>query len=441
MIDLINEGNPDIIYHRENREGYRFPIKVTLSGKYYAGLEKTMAKTHGLNKLIDDIVKLLYRGSNDIKQYDPLFSRLKKKYPMKEISNALHIMLLDGLIIVTFKNKRPNKGFYWYPQFMSLDSRIVSDLIATASTDDSEKLKQDWLKNQAQAILEKHTDNQLAAKLLQSIESCVLLLGDGKQVFESKSWVRYWSVILALAYSLDLRASGNHEHLRVVSARIWDNSKILERYKKDIVSVANMSLENLHLTLLPDLVYFFGNIEFEVNGFICSGLSGYPVVLANQTVHKIDLTSSQIKGILIIENFAVFIEILKRKYYDYQNILVIWGQGYLNKPTNRFFKRVLTFKPVPVYVWSDLDADGLYIAKNIIDISEKCGAVGQPILMTEDELKFSLGGFIGAHPNKISNSQTIKELFGKVADRIENGESLEQESLLKYYDIIESRLP
>lgn len=428
------DGRDPIILEDEHRENIRFPVYRKEAGRNYAGLEKTLNKPHGLKPLMDFFIKELMKGP---KKFQPLMNKLSKKYPRNDINDVLEILKVDGIIEIISKNKRPKVGHYWVPMTVRLDLRAKEELIPEETMDVDQKIN--ILRGEVSEVLG-DTTHPLGKHILDCLEKGPLTDSKGEIAVEPKAWYKYRSVILTLAHSIKLQKEVRVEPLRVVSERIWGKSKILDRYKGDITRVAGTSLTRLNLTLMPELTFLYGNFTWVVNGQACKGTTGLPVVLAEETIKNLDITGVNAKQLLIIENYAVFIELLNRKYFQLPDTILLWGEGYFSSIKRHLMGKILLFRPLPVYIWSDLDSEGLNLTYDIIKFLKDLGVQGKPLLMTSKELAFTSGHYSGAKRLKLDDEE-LNKIFSDVIPLIKNDITMEQEELLIHYDIIEKYLP
>ena len=422
----------------EHKEGIKFPLYKEVFGPVYAGLENTLAKPHGLKDPMQALVKALSQGP---KRYRPLIDRLSQKYSLEDIETACEILQLDGVIRIKSKNNRPRKGYYWVPQYIFLDSRTEEELNQQAQARDRQIQEQiNNLKQEVEAVLG-DSDHPLAGHLRRCLAQKILIDRQGVEVCDPyRAFTAFRSVVMALAYSVKLQSQGQSEPLRVVSERVWGKSKVLERYKKEITRVAGAPLSGLNLTLMPDLIFFYGDLEYQVAGREASGLAGYPAVLAENSVRKMKVTGLGAQKILIIENLAVFNEVLKRRYYNQSDTLVMWSEGYLTSTKRTFLAKLLCFNPLPVFIWSDIDADGLMLTWDMVKFLSAHGIKARPVLMSTEELALSVGQFQGNERLSL-DEDALDDMFGDVVEQVRRGAAMEQEELMLNYDIIKNKLP
>lgn len=425
----------DIIVEIKYKDEIKYPVEKIESGTSYIGIKKTFSKPHGLTEIMKRIVKELKKGP---RRYGPFVSRFKTDYSLRDIENALEVMLIDGVIKKHSKNTRPRKSdLTWAPVLLELDNRAAKDLLPPQEESGNKLLT---LKTELTEILA-GINNDSVNHLLACINEQKIRTLKGEEVCGLKAWQKYRSILLTLAYAIRLQEEGRIEPLRLVSERIWGESKIVERYKDELIKVfGKHSLANLNLSMMPETVFLYGNIRYTCNESLGSGLAGSPVSLTEDTIRILLISEVNVDSIFIIENLTVFLEMLKRKYYGQSDILVLWGAGYLSSSKKILINKILKVKDIPIYIWSDLDLEGLMLTKNILEEFQWTKSTNGPILMTNDELQLTKGNFKGASRINKGNEE-LKRIFGGVVSLIESGLSMEQEELLIHFKEISGKLP
>lgn len=191
---------------------------------------------------------------------------------------------------------------------------------------------------------------------------------------------------------------------------------------------------------MPETVFLYGNIRYTCNESLGLGLAGFPVSLTEDTIRSLRIFEVNVDSIFIIENLAVFLELLKRKYYGQSDVLVLWGAGYLSFSKKILVNKILKVKDIPIYIWSDLDLEGLMLTKNMLEEFQWTKSTNRPILMTTNELQLTKGNFKGAARINKGN-EDLQRIFGGVVSLIESGLSMEQEELLIHFEEISGKLP
>lgn len=429
-----------IVEELEYREGIRFPVARTEKGRSFSGVEKTLGKPHGYRSLMEQVIRELAKGP---KRFETLTSKLAKKYSWPEVENALEILKIDGIIQVLCKNERPSKGHYWVPKLVFLDPRAEIEVKPPKTEDDLNtqisRLKEEVLLELGKAgPLE---ESMMGQRLLTWLAEERVTDLRGNVIAEPKAWIKYRSVVLALAHSVRLKFEGRREPLRVISERVWGKSKIIDRYKDAIVEASGVSaLSKLNITVMPSTAYLYGDVTWKVNGHYISGTSGLPVVITEDTIKALEIAKIGAESILIVENFAVFIELLQQRYYGNPKTLVIWGEGYLSSSKRRLLGKILRHRKLPVYIWSDIDADGLLLTLDIINLVHGLGSNAKPILMSSKELALSLGGFNASDPRKLQGEK-LNKVFSDLLPMIKEGQAMEQEELLLFFEHVKKELP
>lgn len=417
------------------KEGIRFPIKKIESGKTYGGIDSTLAMPSGLRELMQDLLKQIIKSP---KQYAPLKSRFIAKYSNKAFDDALEVLLIEGVIQIESKNLRPKKGNVWIRTVVKLDSRARADMQANESKESLE----DQLKRLREEVddISCGCNEGIMEFVSKALSERQIVSPNGELIATPQAWIKFRSLVMCLAYAARLQQEGRREPLRIVSSWVWGKSKVLDQYKREIMITTGESLTKLNLTTSFEITLLYGNMTYKSNGVLAQATAGIPVALSDDTIKDMDVMGLTADKILIVENMAVFREILYRKYLDNPNTLLLWGEGYLSSAKKRLVGKVLAVRKIPVYVWSDLDADGLILTKDIADFVEGCGSTVQAVLMSANEIALSAGKFCGSNHSKLDNHD-LAPLFGEVVELIKAGKTMEQEELMLFYEYVDSRLP
>lgn len=242
----IEQDNPSYVVKTSFKD-YFFPVDMVVSGREASRVEITLNKPHGKKDIIQYVFSELRKGD---KIYIPFVNNALKKFAWPDLNFALEILLLDGIIQIKFKNQRPRKGYEWIPQKIMLDPRmqkLLDDKKQEAVVSVSE------LHALTSELLNSCGNHPLKMHLLNCINERVLRDSDGNAVVESKVYEKYKSILLTLTYYLICKSQNKRIPLRHLSNKIWNKPKILHKYRQDMTRVANISLDNLELVLLPDI--------------------------------------------------------------------------------------------------------------------------------------------------------------------------------------------
>ncbi|AIF53527.1 Wadjet anti-phage system protein JetD domain-containing protein [Pelosinus sp. UFO1] len=418
-----------------SKEGTRFPIKKIESGKTYGGIDSTLTMPSGLQELMQDLLKQISKGP---KQYSPMASRFIAKYSSKAFDDALEVLLIEGVIQIESKNLRPKKGKVWIRTVIKLDSRAHADM---QGNDPKESLE-DQLKRLTEEVdgISCGCSEGVMEFVSKALSERQIVAPSGEIIATPQAWIKFRSLVMCLAYVAKLQREGRREPLRIVSSWVWGKSKVLDQYKREIVLATGESLTKLNLTASFEITLLYGNMTYKSNGALAIATAGIPVALSDDTIKDMDVIGITADRIFIVENMAVFREILYRKYLAESNTLLLWGEGYLSSAKKRLVGKILATRKIPVYVWSDLDADGLLLTKDIADFVEGCGSTVKVVLMSANEIALSAGKFCGSNHSKLDNHDLVP-LFGEVVEMIKAGKTMEQEELMLFYEYVESRLP
>lgn len=422
-----------VISKATRAEGIRFPVSKVQQGRNYTGLA-IFDKPHNLKTLMQELVKDLSRGE---KQYLPLERKYSTKYSLVELNEAVEILTIAGIIQVESKNLQPKTQLKWKIKKLALDPRAEDELETCKPSEETEIYN---VGEEVETILGAIAGNP-ADLVRKAVAEGQILDESGSALATPKAMVKYRSILLALAWAAKLITEKRREPLRVVSQRVWGDSKRLDSYKAEIAAAGRDTLDNLHLTANFETTLVHGNVSYEVNGISGTMLSGIPVSLTDTTIDKMAITAASIDGIFIIENIAVFREVLFRRYLARPNIFIMFGEGFLSSSKrNLLLKLMEATTAIIVYVWGDIDASGLQIVEDIHNICAACGRDVVPVLMTVDELELTCGKFLGSAHTALG-SPVLSLIFHDVVEKVREGITMEQEELLIHWDKIESKLP
>lgn len=415
------------------KDDIQFPVFKTEYANEYQGLEKTLNKEHGLADLLRKIIKELQKGD---KQYPAFISRLQNRYDPVDIKDAVSILLLDGIIRLESKNTSPRKMENWEIKRIKLDPRFKSDFEEKNDATKSENLEETIRK--AQELL-KGIDSALSSRVSDFILKRKIEDPSGRVICTSENWKCFKSILLALCFAVKFQAEGHHETLRIVSERIWGRSKVLDPYKHDIMNAAGMSLENLNLSLMPEIVMVQGDIDLSIRGKTTSLLAGIPCCLTAESIAEAKILQNNTEKVFLIENLAPFLEVYKRYYMDRPEVAIIFMAGYLSSTKRLLIEKILKSKKVPVYIWSDIDTDGIMLASDAIRYVKFLGCYCSPVLMTKTEIALTQGKYKSARV--INPNYDPDPAFSQIQADIARGLAMEQEELFLHFDHLIEYLP
>lgn len=182
-----------------------------------------------------------------------------------------------------------------------------------------------------------------------------------------------------------------------------------------------------------------GDIDLSIRGRTTSLLAGIPCCLTAESIAEAIILRNNIEKVFLIENLAPFLEVYKRYYMDRTEVAMIFMAGYLSSTKRLLIKKVLQSKKVPVYIWSDLDADGIMLSSDAIRYVESLDCNCSPILMTKKEIALAQGRYKSARV--LSTNYKPEPVFSEIQSDIERGLAMEQEELFLHYNHVMKYLP
>lgn len=190
-----------------------------------------------------------------------------------------------------------------------------------------------------------------------------------------------------------------------------------EKEKKKVI------LEEFQVYSNPSYMFFKGDVEIHYkDGTVIVVKQDNPIALSSETIHKICTIKVNSKKIVTVENLTSYNRISDSKS------TFLYLSGYHNIAKQRFLKMISECNDgILWYHFGDIDPDGYYILKNLID---KTGIQFNPLFMSVKELKQYRKYCKPLEKNDIIKAKSLIEIqfFGEVMDfMLENNCKLEQE--------------
>jgi hypothetical protein len=242
----IDEHHIGIEVKKTYKDEYQFPIERLMSGRNYNGVEATLNKPHGKKMIMEYVLKILLTGP---KQYKPFENHARQKFTKLDLNDSLEILLIDGVIQITFKNQKPQKTVDWLPKVIQLDPRAMECLMEKMPDYNLELSK--LLGSVIDLLID--IDSPMKEKLLQWLDEAEIKDQSGTVIADCLSFKKYKSIVLTVAYYLNLKENGKTLPLRYLSNQIWSQPKVLSAYKNEIVLSTGITLDELESVLLPDI--------------------------------------------------------------------------------------------------------------------------------------------------------------------------------------------
>jgi|GEM_PF-1703429 Serine/threonine protein kinase len=242
----IDEHRIGIEVNKISKDEFRFPVEMLVRGQNYYGVDATLHKPHGKKTIMETLLKLLLIGP---KRYTPLIKQLLQRFTWVELNDILEILLLDGVIQITFKNQKPHKTIDWIPKTLQLDPRAMECLTEKMPDYNLELTKlKDSVTNLVIDI-----KSPIKEYLLQWIEEAEIKDQSGTVIADCLSFRKYKSIVLAIAFYINLKENGRKIPLRYLSSQIWSQPRVINAYKNEIALLAGITLDELEAVLLPDI--------------------------------------------------------------------------------------------------------------------------------------------------------------------------------------------
>lgn len=434
-----------LIWNSTN-EHYTFPTYRIISGKQYYGITKILDKPHGLKKSMIDIITLL------IKKECYRWQTIAKQYDEAVVLELIPLLVQAGIILVKEKNVKPAKGENWVKMEVALDPRAMEEARALFETQETLAQWRIKLNKEVNALLFPLNTYQssITSKLEGGIKDGLAKLNNPtvKNTFPAQltSRRKFRSILLMLVYARELVEKGETMPLRTLSSIIWDDTKVLDKYYKDVVTYIGEQLLTIGITTHPQQIWLYGGGEYEFDGEVTSLRGAKPVILTGETIMQAAFKpGTQLRNIVIVENETAFTTIIERTYSNRRDTLILWSHGYWSGYHKRIVEEILkdSNQKISIYIWCDLDIDGMMIAQNIYQWLNQFICTKQIVLMGAKELEMCQSKrALTERELGIIESGKLDGIFEEPLQIIKNTRvTIEQEKLLAYYKWVEMQLP
>lgn len=246
QIFKIDENHIRLEINKIYANDYRFPVEMIVKGKKYTDVELTLNKPHGKKIIMDFMIKILLKGP---KQYKSFVNQALQKSTWFDFNDALEILLLDGIIEITFKNQKPGKMMDWIPKKIQLDSRVIEALSEEFPDHGLEAIR---LKELVMGLTI-DVNSEIREIILQWMKEEKIRDKSGDIIADFASFKKYKSIILTAAYYVSFKEKEKEVPLRHLSNKIWNQPKALNNYKKESAKSLGITLAELETVLLPDI--------------------------------------------------------------------------------------------------------------------------------------------------------------------------------------------
>lgn len=207
--------------------------------------------------------------------------------------------------------------------------------------------------------------------------------------------------------------------------------KIIEKYGSLAVDISGLEknekekviLEEFHILSNPSYVFFKGNVTIRYSdGSEVIAKPYNPIAISSEVISRIEEVTVFSINIITVENLTSY-----NRVNDPQSVF-IYLSGYHNTVKQKFLMKVAeNNKNVKWYHFGDIDPDGYYILKNLID---KTKISFEPMNMGIEQLKKYKQYCKKLEKNDMNKATSLKacEFYGEVMQyMLENNCKLEQE--------------
>jgi len=187
-------------------------------------------------------------------------------------------------------------------------------------------------------------------------------------------------------------------------------------------------LEEYRIFSNPSYVFFKGNVEiFYDDGISIKVMPDKPIAILSETIAEINTIKIYSDRIITVENLTAY-----NRIKDNTSVF-IYLSGYHNTAKQKFLKKIAEHNSsVLWYHFGDIDPDGFFILKNLI---EKTGIPFTPLHMDAGQLRIYQKYCRHLEKNDIVKARTLIELgfYKEVMEfMLENDCKLEQEIISLY---------
>lgn len=417
-----------------------------IRGLNYISVYELLSKPHGLKEIMNEVLALFSKKNKY--RWETILTKVPKH------NTVDGIMLLNeaGIIVLKEKNDRPAKGDYWRKVEVIIDERAIDDIRKIFDKNaDFSKWKEELVNEVNNIIL--YLDEpitKLDKKIMFYIEQGLEILDNPKckNKFPStiKSRQKFKSILLTFAYIRKLVSNNEIMSLRTLSCIIWDDSKIVEKYIKDVTIALGEELINLGITINPEIFYIYGGGSYKYNEEKVSLMSGKPVILSGETILESKFYSNNVlKNIIIVENLTVFSTLLERRYNKREDTILLWSKGHWNSYHKKIVNEIIATSrnKINIYIWCDLDVDGILIAEEINNYLLSFNCIPLIKLMGKREYNMiNSKRRLTKREEKLLENITMESVFFDIIREMKKSKTtIEQERFLDYYEYVISNLP
>lgn len=321
-----------------------------------------------------------------------------------------------GLVTVEEKNTRPTLGISYDIERASIDSRATEALYQALGRRSASELRNEAIEvlRELEALLQgDFSTHPLVEAWLERIRGhrTIIEAGEHPRLEDDAGTIaqypggKYLTLMRACAGIAVAVARGEVVTLRDLSDQLCGHSKALDQHRGDLGRAMGCPLDELGVLYdLPEL-FVQMPVECTVAG---RGLwldAGVPyVVITGGTAEGLEVRSVEVDSILAVENKAAFRHLVEVSGLP-RGVGCLWlhGQRGLER---RLLARVASHRPVPVFVWTDIDVWGIYIQE----------AVGRALggWVPVIPVRMQASDVHGAHSPQLltDNHRTLLERFG-----------------------------
>lgn len=171
---------------------------------------------------------------------------------------------------------------------------------------------------------------------------------------------KYRQLWLAVTEALEALSRGEDMLFRELSVRATGDSKSLAALRGDLVRLG-VSLEDWGIFEHQPILRALGPVEYRLPG--CRGTLRLDAVadyacLTLRTVSGLQIIRSGASAVLIVENLTPFEALAREDRQRFGGVLALYAGGFIGRAETVLLHKVLAVRPVPGFIWTDLDLGG-----------------------------------------------------------------------------------
>ncbi len=222
---------------------------------------------------------------------------------------------------------------------------------------------------------------------------------------------KYRQLWLALTEALEASARGEDLPLRELSVRVTGDSKSLAALRSDLNRLG-VNLEEWGVYEHQPILRAVGPVEYELPGgqgaVRLDAVADY-ACLTLKTVSSVKVTRNEADAVLIVENLTPFEALAREDLPLVGRVLMLYAGGFIGRAETALLHKVLAARPVPGFIWTDLDLGGHRIFVAVEHVFKEHGI---PLTRIGSTLEF-IGGAVTGIPLTAEERMELEHLLAR----------------------------